>query len=484
MTKATYFGKIDLFRMWMAALMLAAGLLALLHMAEPARAAGFTVTKTGDTADGSCDSDCSLREAIIAANASPDVDTISVPAGTYALSIAGREEDFAARGDLDIRESVTITGAGARQTIIDANGIDRVFHTPDLGGSYPMTVNISGVTITGGVIPDRTGGGILHDWADATLNLTDSTVRGNSAAQGGGIQNGIASEDTTMTIVRSTVSGNETPSLGGGIQNRDTLTLANTTISGNESGSYGGGIYQGSGTLSISSSTIAFNTAAQPGGGIAMGSGSPTLRSTIVANNTAPFHPGSNNCYVPLSAPITSQGKNLENGTSCGFTQRSDLNADPGLKPLRNNGGPTRTHALPEGSPAIDAGAIAIGDRTDQRGVPRPFDGDGDGTLTDDIGAFELDPRGCTITGAIGNDTLVGTPRRDVICGYGGDDLVFGDAGNDVIYGDAGGDDLFGQGDNDRLDTRDGVQGNDLANGGAGQDTCTTDPGDARVSCL
>ena len=79
---------------------------------DTAHGATFAVTKTADTNDGTCDSDCSLREAIVAANAAADADTINVPAGAYTLTIAGMLEDAGATGDLDITESVTITGAG------------------------------------------------------------------------------------------------------------------------------------------------------------------------------------------------------------------------------------------------------------------------------------------------------------------------------------------------------------------------------------
>src|SRR6266496_2154490 len=100
----------------------------------PALAAGFTVTKTTDTNDGTCDADCSLREAIRAANLAPGADTINVPAGTYQLTIAnagGTNEDNNATGDLDVLGSLTIQGAGAGSTIIQAgtttsNGIDKV----------------------------------------------------------------------------------------------------------------------------------------------------------------------------------------------------------------------------------------------------------------------------------------------------------------------------------------------------------------------
>lgn len=90
-------------------------------------AATFTVTKLGDSNDGLCNADCSLREAIRAANAQVGTDTIVLPAGTLTLSIPGRGENLAAIGDLDITSNVEISGQGVGSTTIDGRGIDRVF---------------------------------------------------------------------------------------------------------------------------------------------------------------------------------------------------------------------------------------------------------------------------------------------------------------------------------------------------------------------
>src|SRR5436305_5025791 len=113
---------------------LAAAVVLVCALAAPvARASTFTVTKTADTADGNCDSDCSLREAIMAANTSPGADTIVVPAGDYRLSITGAGEDVGATGDLDVNDDTTIAGAGARTTAVHAppdgqmNPVHRVF---------------------------------------------------------------------------------------------------------------------------------------------------------------------------------------------------------------------------------------------------------------------------------------------------------------------------------------------------------------------
>src|SRR4051812_44538631 len=101
------------------ALASAVAVFALQLVVTSASAATFTVTKEADTADGACDADCSLREAVIAANAAAGADTITVPAGTYVLDRVGANEDAADTGDLDITDDVTINGAGSGSTIVD-----------------------------------------------------------------------------------------------------------------------------------------------------------------------------------------------------------------------------------------------------------------------------------------------------------------------------------------------------------------------------
>jgi CSLREA domain-containing protein len=116
----------SLFRGWVVAL--AVGILLGPGPTSAAHSETYTVTKTDDTNDGACDSDCSLREAIITANASPGSDSITLPSGTFVLTISGTHEDSAATGDLDITDSLTLLGAGTTHTIIDGGAIDRVVH--------------------------------------------------------------------------------------------------------------------------------------------------------------------------------------------------------------------------------------------------------------------------------------------------------------------------------------------------------------------
>jgi CSLREA domain-containing protein len=137
----------------------------------------FNVTKTLDTRDGACDSDCSLREAIIAANARPGPDTVIVPAGTYVLMQAGQGEDEARTGDLDIRDDLTLMGAGAEATRIDGNRTDRVF---EIRGAAVVLLN--GSAVENGSVPGDNGGGIS--------NRSTGTLRLENCTRGGAVYKG------------------------------------------------------------------------------------------------------------------------------------------------------------------------------------------------------------------------------------------------------------------------------------------------------
>jgi CSLREA domain-containing protein len=420
-----------------------------------ALAATFTVTKTADTNDGSCDADCSLREAVIAANAAAGADTIVLPAGTYLLTLPDTNENLSANGDLDVTDALTINGAGSATTIIDGNNATRVLN---LLGTASLSVsavtirngNVSGfggginhegtggLTLTNVVITgnDATGfGGGINNNVGGTVSLTGSVVSNNSSGGfGGGINNNL---DGTMTLTATSVISN-TGTNGGGINNNNvgTLTIADSTIANNTaSGSIGGGgiLNNHNGTTTITNSTISGNTGAGLGGGgidnnfgggvlminvtisgntstgsngggglynnnssgvVSMlnvtitgnastnggrnvhnnGAGVMPLRNTIIANPASGA-----NCVGPLQ----SNGDNIASDASCSLTAGGDLpNTNPLLGALANNGGPTQTHALQAGSPAIDAASAPV-PAVDQRGTARPQG------PAPDIGAFE-----------------------------------------------------------------------------------------------
>src|SRR2546428_4296509 len=184
-------------------------LASLLLAVAPAAAATFTVNDPADAVDaapgdGRCATaggSCTLRAAIQEANAHTGADTIMVPAGTYPLTIAGRGEDAAATGDLDITDDVTIIGAGADSTIVDGNGIDRVFEI----ANPASTVAISSLTIRNGdpgpVAGDTDGGGLYNQ---GTLTLSDVVVAHNTASAGSG---GGVSSVNEITLSGSTLNG-------------------------------------------------------------------------------------------------------------------------------------------------------------------------------------------------------------------------------------------------------------------------------------
>lgn len=357
---------------------------------QPAQAANIVVNTTDDELNS--DSDCSLREAITAANTDAAVDactagsgpdTITLPAGTYTLSIVGTNEDSAADGDLDVTDDLTINGAGAATTIIDGNGAvtgERVFHVDP--ASAGITVDISGVTIRGGDDSSGFGGaGALS--RGGTLTLTNSVLSGNTTTQLGGALKGIG--PAVLTLDGVTVSGNTAGN--GTIYSAGFLTITNSTISGNTVNANGGGIYN-SGTAMLTNVTVSGNTAAVGGGGI-RNEATLTLTNTIIANSVS-----GGDCD---GSTITSNGHNLDSDGTCGLSGTGDLpNTDPKLGSLADNGGPTETLALLSGSPAIDAGDDAACPATDQRGVARPIDGDVDGAAVCDIGAYEA-PAGTTV---------------------------------------------------------------------------------------
>ncbi len=401
---------------------------------QTVKAATITVSTTEDELN--VDGDCSLREAIVAANTDTAVDAcpagsgadiINLPAGTYTLSLVGND-DNASAGDLDITQDLTLTGAGPLQTTIDANGIDRAIHI--LGNA---STQISRLTVTGGNLSSLLGAGIYVYQGSLTLILSrvwhstglaaisvapiinnaltilDSRIEDNFGS--GVAVNGNA----TGLIVNSTISGNSTSGSGGGVSNAGILTIVNSTISGNDSAYDGGGISTGNGQVHLYNVTIANNTTDSDndsfgnGGGIAIGSiATVTFQNTIIAGNFDNSNPG---LVIPdCSGVITSEGYNLiQSDFGCGITGDTTgnrINQDAALDPLQNNGGPTFTHALQITSEAINTGNPAgcrdhNGDLldTDQRGYVR------NGRC--DMGAYEY---GSVGTPTPTNTTLPPTP--------------------------------------------------------------------------
>jgi hypothetical protein len=240
--------------------------------------------------------------------------------------------------------------------------------------TLPTITDASGLTVNGQKAEIAVSGRGTHRPFEvspgASLALNHLTVTHGSAHGGGGLAN----TGGTVRVSNSTFSGNGATNVGGGILNSGTLTVTNSTFSGNAvagaARSFGGAIYN-SGTLTVTNSTFSENGALGSGGGIYNG-GTATLRNTIVANSTS-----GGNCG---GLPITDGGYNIEDGTSCGFSEAN--NSMPSTEPeladdLADNGGPTQTIALLKGSPAINTipkteNGCGTEVTTDQRGVNRP----------------------------------------------------------------------------------------------------------------
>jgi hypothetical protein len=276
---------------------------------------------------------------------------------------------------------ISTIGTGADVRLIDvhvrnnaAAAVGGGIHNPD--GSVTITRNLIAENTVPGM--DNAGGGVFNA---GTMTIRDSLIRDNDAWLGGGIY---SSGD--LTLDGSTLQSNDAE-FGGAISTSGgNLTMRDCTVSGNSANEGGGfcvGLFETFEKIAITRSTIAENTA-NVGGGIFDYSqvGTIELESTILSGNTG------GNCHPPTGV-FSSSGHNLESASSCNLTETTDqTGVDPLLATLADNGGPTPTHALGAGSPAIDSGAPGC-DPVDQRGEARPVDGDLDGSIRCDVGAYE-----------------------------------------------------------------------------------------------
>jgi len=368
-------------------------LLACLFGSSWASAATFNVNSYLDAVDaapgnGTCADSaglCTMRAAILEANALPGPDTILAPPGVYNMTIAGADEDLGLTGDLDIVSDVTIIGLGT--TRIESQ-VGRVIHV--LSGN----VSITGLTLALGDANNDIGsgkaGGAVHNSSGSTLTLNNCTVVQNTGqGGGGGIFNG-----GTLSLNASTMNLNSAAgtSPGGAVLNAGVMTITNSTLSGNSATSGGGGIFATAGSMLVMNNvTVASNasTGGTGGGGISIeAAAGAILYNTILGDNSA------SGPEEDCLGTITSLGGNLvEVTTGCTGLGPDDITlVDPMLGPLQDNGGRTFTQALLPGSPAIDAAGFSPCELVDQRGLSRP-----QGTACD-IGAFELFPNCPAIT--------------------------------------------------------------------------------------
>jgi CSLREA domain-containing protein len=519
--------------------------LASFALLDTAHAANLVVSTLAD--EQNANDQCSLREAIINANANNQSGSTDCPAGssnaedlitsivsgtislgsplpditdTFGITIDG-EENLTVSGNSAVR--IAFVQAGAKlnvQNLVLANGSGYCGALCNFGG----TLTVGNSTFSGN---SGRYGGAVGNFADATLHVSNSTFDGNRSRRSGDYYGlgGTIFNRGSLTVTGSTFFKNAADRAGGAIWTGfdSSATVANSTFTGNSAVESGGGIRASTGNLELINSTLSGNAAAA-GGGISRGTATVRLRNTLLAGSVS-----GGNC----SGTITDIGGNLEDGATCGFTQaNSQSNANPGLDPagLKDNGGPTQTIALVPGiSDAIDKGvnsvcASLIGN-IDQRGLARPADGNNDSVAQCDIGAFELSfealPKppppppeppppppgpcaghvpstGCTVNGiadqsCIGttaDDVIVGTAAADVILGFEGNDTITGAAGADIICGGDGNDTLAGGKGKDQLfgeegdDTVKGGRGADALDGGNGNDTCLGGLGsDSAANC-
>jgi CSLREA domain-containing protein len=430
--------------------------LAFVLISATARAATLVVNSTADDGNGSCTADkCTLRDAILS----------SASGGTIKFSVAANSAITLTNGSLSIDKTLVITGPGPKLLTIQRSSAAgtadfRIIDIPAFGGE----VSVSGLTISNGVDHSPNGGAAIHN-ADF-LRLTNCTISGNTATQiGGGIGNiGVLVIDSStiaansapaaggiyntgagsVQLTNSTISGNSADrGSGGGILNFQggALSVTNCTISGNK-GAVGAGLYffQTTGAMTISNSTISSNTVMDPngrGGGLAVDNGAVIkIKSTVVAKNAAPNGPD----FAVGNNDVTSQGYNLI-GNNSGLPMAPAIGdqigtpaapIDPLLGPLQDNGGLTQTQALLPNSKAIDKGDPS-GMPRDQRNLVRPVDtpsitNASEGT---DVGAFEVQTDqlvGCSEINLVVNsdaDSGAGSLRSIITSACGGSTITF-----------------------------------------------------------
>lgn len=428
----------------------------------------------GDGLCADADGHCSLRAALQEANALAGADTIMLGASVYALTRAGSNEDASASGDLDVDDDLVLQGAGAGATIIDAGALDRVLDVRPaaatrhvriegltlrngalaLGSQPPLDRQGAGLRIGAGVDVelahvdvrdnqlttfagaagiDNTGclvghhvrvigntdpapigggsawaGGIATDGAESCLVLEDSEISDNRADIAGAL---LLHGGASATLRRTLVADNAARVAGamhlgqGGV-----VRLENVTVSGNAGNP--GAILNDDGTrLVVVDSTITGNHASgsitNVGGiqDVHGGFGRTELTNTILAGNGPGFT--ADDC---VAARSVGGGNIIGNSAHCQFDAQADdrLDVDAGLGALADNGGFTRTH-LP-GANAIDRGA-AVCSASDQRGVARPQDGDGDGISACDAGAVEVGDLDAIFTNGFDGAASLRAPR-------------------------------------------------------------------------
>ena len=317
---------------------------------------------------------------------------------TFSDALAGQTITFLS-GPLTLGKNVTIDASTALGLAISGNQADRVFIvnanttaaikylTVTQGYGWQLaggilnngSLTLDHVTLTGNTMATDVGdfwqgGGAIYNGDGATLNLVDSSVTNNQARwSGGGVYSFF---NTTTNVIRSTISGNVSNDVGGGIRSLGKFTIQDSTISGNTTtGWHGGAIFHTDGAMEITNSTIANNNGPDwAPSAIFIGEYGSVLASLKMTNTIVT----GNHWYAceksasPGPVSVVSGGNNVIQDNSCNPVASDVIVWDALIGPLADNGGPTLTHALLPGSPAIDAANDTACSATDQRGVSRP----------------------------------------------------------------------------------------------------------------
>ena len=288
--------------------------------------------------------------------------TVVVEGSTLSGNVAdsGGAAIYSVRGTVTVTDSV-IAGNTVTQTSTDFRGgaIHGVSAVVDVSTTR-IVDNVGGFS----------GGGFQIRGSGGRLDLRESTVSGNSAGSGAGID---LRQSARAFVDSSTISDNTASRAGGGLRVQAPVELVNSTVSGNVADSLGGGIDADS-SVTLDAVTIVGNSS--PFGGGIYERGSVLAESSVIAGNTGGSGP---DCFGEVAALGTVF---VGDATDCSVDAGNILTGDPGLGPLADNGGPTATHAPDVSSPLIDQGSTGLG--LDQRGAPRPA---GAGT---DVGAVEI----------------------------------------------------------------------------------------------
>lgn len=346
----------------------------------------FADTVDADPTDSVCSDatgHCSLRAALMEFGTPGSPETlIHLPSGRVELSIAGAESASAA-GALDIGADadITIDGESALRSVIDANGIDRIFDVAPMG-----TLLVQDVSLLGGSTSWAGGAATVQG------NFTADRVRfvENHANSGGAME---VTAGGFAVVSTSEVADNTTTSGGGGITVDDgTLLLLNSTVAHNDTGgvgtvSPGGLLVAGTSTVTVMASLVRDNDGVEVSFTDFGGAGSTgiSFSQSIIGDGSDAA------CSHAPTWTMTSSGNNLFSDTSCTAGVLTDLSgAVPVLAPLGFYGGSTRVFYPEPSSPGIDWAASSTF-FVDQRGGLRGLDGDGNGIAAHDIGPVERD---------------------------------------------------------------------------------------------